>query len=122
MSSNAQRFGEIVKGRRERLDLTQLDVWQHGGPSNTTLTKIENGDAETLPRSTARKLDAALLWEPGSARDAWDGGEPRPLEPPAVDELTALLTRLEELGAGQANLDAIRRDVEQDQAERRGAG
>lgn len=56
--------------------MSQLDVWQLGGPSNTTLTEIENGRVEKLTPRTARKLDAGLLWEPGSARNVWNGGEP----------------------------------------------
>lgn len=75
MSTNAQRLGEVVLARREELDMTQLDVWQAGGPSNTTLTKIENGQVTSLARSTARKLDVGLDWRPGSARRVWEGGE-----------------------------------------------
>lgn len=78
MSTNAQRLGEKVLARREELDMTQLEVWQAGGPSNTTLTVIESGKATGLVRATARKLDAALQWEPGSAKRVWEGGDPRP--------------------------------------------
>lgn len=79
MSTKAERLADAVRRRREELDLTQLDVWMAGGPSNSTLTTIENGRAESLPRATARKLDAALQWEAGSARHVWEGGEPTPL-------------------------------------------
>lgn len=81
MSANAARFGQIVRARRLALgDLTQIDVWRRGGPSNSTLTAIEGG--EWKPNgSTFRKLDAALEWEPGSARRAWDGGQPTPATP-----------------------------------------
>lgn len=81
MSANAARFGRIVRARRLALgDLTQIDVWRRGGPSNSTLTAIEGGDWK--PNGpTFRKLDAALEWEPGSARRAWDGGEPTPATP-----------------------------------------
>lgn len=77
MSSNAQRLRDAVLARREELDLSQLDVWQAGGPSNTTLTEIENGRIQSLTRTTARKLDAGLRWEPGSAKRVWEGkGDP----------------------------------------------
>lgn len=77
MQTNPERLAEAVKARRDELDLTQLDVWQGGGPSNTTLTKIENAEAATLSRTTARKLDFALKWEPGSAKRIFDqAGEP----------------------------------------------
>lgn len=77
MSTNdPQAFGAVVKARREELGLSQLDVWQSGGPSNTTLTTIENGRAAKLPPATAKKLDAALLWRPGSALRLWREGAP----------------------------------------------
>jgi len=89
---SAKRFGQIVTARREDLDLTQIDVWQRGGPSNSTLTAIEAGTGTPSP-STFRKLDKALEWEPGSARRAFDGGDPTPLAgapaaPPNVEHLT----------------------------------
>ncbi len=79
MSSNSERLGKAVLKRRNDLDLSQLDVHAGGGPSNTSLTKIENGLLETLTRVTARKLDAGLQWEQGSAKAVWNGGEPTPL-------------------------------------------
>jgi transcriptional regulator with XRE-family HTH domain len=81
MTTNAARLAQAVRARREQLDLSQLDVGQAGGPSNTTLTEIENGRVEKLSRTTARKLDVGLQWEPGSAKRAWEGGEPTPLRP-----------------------------------------
>lgn len=80
MSTKGKRLGDGVLKRRAELDLTQLDVWQAGGPSNTTLTKIEKGEADTLPRTTARKLDEGLRWVKGSAKALFDHGtEPLPL-------------------------------------------
>src|SRR5687767_7491695 len=77
MSSNAKRLGEYVLRRRTEPDLTQIEAWHAGGPSNTTQTTIENGNLETLTRATARKIDAGLGWEEGSARKVWNGGEPQ---------------------------------------------
>lgn len=87
MSTKGEHLAEAVRQRREELDLTQLDVWLSGGPSNSTLTEIENARIETLTRTTARKLDAALHWEAGSAKRVWEGGEPTPLLPgiPSAD-------------------------------------
>ena len=81
MSTNAHRFGQIVLARRLELDLNQLEVAAAGGPSNSTMTAIENGRLEDLSRATAKKLDRGLQWEPGSARLAWQGGTPVPLLP-----------------------------------------
>lgn len=75
-----KRFGEIVLNRRdEQLGFTQLDVHGRGGPSNSTLTKIENGEPPKPTAATLKKLDYALDWEPGSAVSALKGGEPTPL-------------------------------------------
>lgn len=79
MSTKAERFGKRVQDRREQLGRSQIEVWQRGGPSNTTLTAIENGRT-SLTKATARKLDAGLDWEEGSAWGTWhDGTEPVPL-------------------------------------------
>lgn len=94
MSTNAHRFGQIVLARRLALDLNQLDVSAAGGPSNSTMTNIENGRLEELTRATAKKLDKGLRWESGSARTAWQGGDPTPLltapQPVAHDDMDAL--------------------------------
>lgn len=82
MSTNARRLAQAVRKRREQLDLSQIDVWQAGGPSNTTLTEIENARLEKLTPVTARRLDIGMRWERGSARLVWeDGGDPIPIQP-----------------------------------------
>lgn len=79
MSSNpAERLAAAVIERREELDMTQMDAWNAGGPSNTTLTQIENGRLESLTSATARKLDKALRWKQGSAKAVWAGGAATP--------------------------------------------
>ena len=50
----------------------------HGGPSSTTMSRIERGVAPPSAK-TLRKLDAGLDWESGSAKRALDGGDPTPL-------------------------------------------
>lgn len=72
----AVRLGEYVLARRDELQVSQIEVSRAGGPSNTTLTKIESGHLANLERATARKLDKGLGWQPGSARRVWEGGEP----------------------------------------------
>lgn len=93
MSSKAHRLAKAVRARRKELDVSQLDVWQAGGPSNTKLTEIENGRTESLTRTTARKLDIGLQWEPGSAKRIWEGGEPTPLISTRVPPADAQLLR-----------------------------
>lgn len=95
MSTNAAHLAATVLRRRAELDLSQMEVWRSGGPSNTTLTTIENGLLSNLTSSTARKLDAGLLWERGSARRVWEGGEPTPMGRTRRDE-TWLRQRIDE--------------------------
>lgn len=75
---NLERFGRIVRERREQLGYQQDSLPQ--GPSSTTVSDIENGDAENPAAKTFRKLDESLKWEPGSARQAFEGGNPTPVE------------------------------------------
>lgn len=85
-----ERFGRIVLDRRIELGLSQEDVAAEGGPTDTTLGKIEN--CEWTPgnrKVTLRKLDAGLRWEPGSAVRTLAGGDPTPLlssEAPSVGD------------------------------------
>lgn len=60
------RLGDKVRARRAELNLTQIDVWRRGGPSNSTITEIESGEGSpTAP--TLQKLDLALGWPQGTA-------------------------------------------------------
>ncbi|ANA85505.1 hypothetical protein PBI_BLUEBERRY_43 [Gordonia phage Blueberry] len=89
MTKNVARLGTYLVERRRQLGLSQLDVWKAGGPSNSTLTGIENGTAPKVSPSTMRKLDAALQWEEGSANRTLEGGEPTPVERSADNRATA---------------------------------
>lgn len=92
-------LAQHVRARREELDLTQLDVWNAGGPSNSTLTAIESARPPAPSRSTLRKLDHALRWVEGSAKAALSGGSPTPSDnrvpmmAARVRELEALVDR-----------------------------
>lgn len=70
------RLGQIVKERREELGVSQKQLLDRGGPSNSTLTKIEQGRADTISNATMRKIDRALDWEFGSAQEVLAGGDP----------------------------------------------
>lgn len=76
MSSKLKRLGRYVLARRESLGLTQGQVAERGGPSDTTLTKIENGTGPLPSKVTLKRLDKALEWEPGGAHQILEGGEP----------------------------------------------
>jgi hypothetical protein len=106
MSTNAERLGKAVRERRAELELNQVEVHQVGGPSNTWQTLIENDRLEKLSRVTARKIDAGMQWESGSARRVWNGtGEAVPVLPGRSSKDSAWLR--EQIGA--ARLDEATR-------------
>jgi hypothetical protein len=70
--------------RMAKLGLSQTAVSEAGGPSVARLRQIDaiaERGAEPIgfQPGTLRKLDKALKWEQGSARDVLAGGDPRPL-------------------------------------------
>lgn len=82
------RLGKAVRERRANLGMTQADVASAGGPSDTTLTGIENGTAKAVSPSTLRKLDSALHWPRGYSRALWQGEQPLPLDDEPASELS----------------------------------
>ncbi len=94
-------LADAVKSRRRGLGLTREALRLAGGPSDSTLARIENPEPTTaFPRpSTLARLDVALTWEPGSAASCLDLKPPRPISrgeapdekavkgPPTVDPL-----------------------------------
>ncbi|WP_411815538.1 helix-turn-helix domain-containing protein [Gordonia sp. SND2] len=89
MANDVARLGAAIAERRRQLGLSQIEVWQRGGPSNSTLTRIENGLGDPPSSATLRKLDVALDWQSGSAARALDGGDPV-ARPQATDHLTQM--------------------------------
>lgn len=80
-----QRFGRLVRARREELGIQQEDMDDHGGPSSTTMSRVERGIAPPSAK-TLRKLDAGLQWQQGSSARALEGGDPTPLAASTVIE------------------------------------
>lgn len=119
MSSNAERLAAVVLARREELALTQLEVAAAGGPSNTTLTMIENGLTANLTNATAKKLDRGLQWAPGSARAVWFGGDPTPLD---TDGQLPLEVEMELLKLTPAIAERVRAALLRDQQQQRDEG
>ena len=74
-------LARAVFRRRRELGLTRLDLSQLGGPSDTTIARIEAPTVKTaFPRpSTLRRLDAGLRWATGSAAGCLILREPIPL-------------------------------------------
>jgi hypothetical protein len=75
-----KRLAAYIKDRRDALDMTQGDVRAAGGPSVTTLQKLELAARTAYRRGTLTAVDRALKWRPGSSRAILKGDEPTPLD------------------------------------------
>lgn len=78
MPMNTERFASIVAARRSELGLTQQEVANAGGPSDTTQRKIESAESVNVSPQTLRKYDLALQWREASAATTLAGGDPTP--------------------------------------------
>lgn len=125
MSADIKRLGAYVLARREMFGLTQQEVADQGGPSDTTLSKLETGIAETVSPRTLKKLDTGLGWKKGSARAVLYGGEPTDAIPPQVVHVTDDTPRAREfrdiiadverrMAELQATVSELRGEVERD--------
>jgi len=81
----------------------------HGGPSSTTMSRLERGIAPPSAKSF-RKLDVGLSWEPGSAKRTLNGGDPTPL--PLVAEVTRRIeAAYRHIAALQTELDLLQAEA-----------
>lgn len=108
-SPDLANLAEWVTRRRRELDLTQLEVWNRGGPSNSTLTAIEAGRSPAPSRSTLKKLDRALQWVDGSAKACLSGGKPTPV----VSDLERVRMRIDQTLAELQHEQLLLREVRQ---------
>lgn len=69
------RLAAAVKDRRAHLGLTQIQVWDAGGPSNSTLTAIEGATQSVISTVTLQRLDTGLGWAAGTAVRILSGGD-----------------------------------------------
>lgn len=60
-------FGLAIRSRRLEMGLTAADVSEQGGPSISSLNRLENGRVESPHPATFRSLDRILGWESGTA-------------------------------------------------------
>lgn len=84
MAENWTRLGELVRLRREELDLTQSQVQERGGPSPALTRAVENGRATAMSHSKRRDLERALEWQVGSIDDVLAGKSPTLASEPLV--------------------------------------
>lgn len=88
------RLGAATKARRAHLGLTQIQVWERGGPSNSTQTAIEAAGQLSISTVTLRKLDIALDWASGTALSILtEGSQPANLQSVPIDDLLAEVRR-----------------------------
>jgi len=92
MATDVKRLARHVRERREQLGLSQEEVANRGGPSDTTLGKIENG-LGSFARQTLEKLDVGLDWRVGSARRVLEGGDPQLADPADVAQDAETMAR-----------------------------
>lgn len=76
---NNERFAQIVGEAFAALGVTQLEFKERGGPSDTTLRKILDGEPVGISTRTLAGLDRAFGWTPGSAARTLAGGTPAPM-------------------------------------------
>lgn len=75
-----ERLGRFVRAARG--PRAQADIAANGGPSDETISKIEQGRWRPTRsvQKTLDKLEAGLGWAPGSANSILAGGEPLELQ------------------------------------------
>ncbi|AGZ54648.1 MULTISPECIES: helix-turn-helix domain-containing protein [Mycobacterium] len=96
----SDRLGVAVRLRRKQLKLTQSEVAERGGLSESTVRGVENNRLSQPHASTQRALERGLAWLPGSVEAILKGGAPRiqetgaPAAPADRDTATAAGDRL----------------------------
>lgn len=72
-----KRLGRYIKQRRERLRMTQQDMYAKGGPSVATIRALEGGDQAAYRNKTYSQIEDSLEWTAGSVDAILTGGEPQ---------------------------------------------
>ncbi|QHJ86386.1 immunity repressor [Gordonia phage Kuwabara] len=73
---NTAEFAARIRDAVAASGLTQTQIAKRGGPSDTTLRKIMDGDLVGISAATMKKLDIGLGWTPGSSVRVYQGGQP----------------------------------------------
>jgi len=74
--AGVRALAQAVKKRREEIGRNQVQVGEHGGPTNSTMTSIEKGSNLHITWHTLRALDQGLDWPDGNAVRIVSGHEP----------------------------------------------
>lgn len=105
------RLGRAVRDRRNRLDLTQEDVTEQGGPSHQTLRNIERGDPGPYQSRTIATLERVLGWRAGIAERIVAGTAPADGDEWLATERTSSYSELVNDGAAPTRLCRILLDA-----------
>lgn len=85
MDADWDRLATAVQRRRETLGLTQVQLAEAAGVTDTTIRNLEGGRKFKRPPASLPSVEQALGWSPGSARVVLAGGEPALLADAADD-------------------------------------
>lgn len=111
MTQDMARLGAAVAARRAELRLSQEEVAKRGGPSTTTLSKIELGMTDNVSRQTLEKLDRGLDREPGWAQRVLSGIDPSDEAADRANALSGLVNAVKSVEGDNPTQEATRRTV-----------
>jgi transcriptional regulator with XRE-family HTH domain len=97
---NFERLGEAIRARRAQLGMTQQEVAQGGGPSDVTLSAIEQGTPRTYHQRTKMALERALRWRSGAVESILAGEDPAGWELPETPLAAENPTEVTSAGMG----------------------
>lgn len=76
MEADWDRLAEAVRQRREALGLTQVQLAERAGVTDTTIGNLEGGRKFRRTPASLPAVEQELGWTPGSARVVLAGGDP----------------------------------------------
>lgn len=107
-----KRLDQVMNDRRVELDMTWGEIATRARIAEVTLRAIRKGD-NNPGELTARRLEDALQWEPGSIEAILDGGQPTPVQEEPGLSFGERLERIRE------EVERMQQDWEQEQRRRK---
>ncbi|MGW3491952.1 helix-turn-helix domain-containing protein [Streptomyces sp. NPDC001054] len=101
MTRDWTRLAKAVEARRKTLGLSQVQLADKAGVSESTVQNLEAGHRRTRMPTSLPGVERALGWAPESAASILTGGEPTPLPEPAPEAPKLPLRIQQELADGQ---------------------
>ena len=109
---DVERLGRAVYARRRQIGLSQQELADSAGVSQTTVRNIEAGRVGARRGPSVPLIERALGWKPGSGEEILAGGEPTPLvgEPAAAGYVSSRSRTPIDLG--QVPLEELRAELD----------